>query len=220
MTAQQKITASHKNVYVAICSAQLEFGAVTKGSVNPAFKSRYADLADVASVVIPTLAQHGVCVIQYLVGDDLNAMRTEFIHGESETKVSCDVPLIVDRQNMQGMKSATTYAKRIGLESLSGVAPEDDDGNDASKAPPPRREQQQKRPDPRQPDAEAIEAAADSLSNAHSLDALKAIWSDLPKAIQSVPKVITAKDTRKGELEAPEAPSGDDHQIDDEIPYQ
>jgi hypothetical protein len=38
---------------------------------------------------------------------------------------------------MQGMKSATTYAKRIGVESLTGIAPEDDDGNAAAKAPPP-----------------------------------------------------------------------------------
>jgi hypothetical protein len=37
---------------------------------------------------------------------------------------------------MQGYKSATTYAKRIGLESLSGVAPEDDDGNAAARAAP------------------------------------------------------------------------------------
>jgi hypothetical protein len=34
------------------------------------------------------------------------------------------------------MKSATTYAKRIGLESLTGIAPEDDDGNAAAKAAP------------------------------------------------------------------------------------
>jgi hypothetical protein len=33
---------------------------------------------------------------------------------------------------MQGYKSATTYAKRIGLESTTGVAPEDDDGNAAA----------------------------------------------------------------------------------------
>ena len=125
----------HKNVYVALAAAQLEFGSVTKGSVNPAFKSKYADLADVAAVVIPTLARHGVCVVHY-ISEDRNAMRTEFIHGDSETRVACDVPLLVDRQNMQGMKSATTYAKRIGLESLSGVAPEDDDGNAAAKAPP------------------------------------------------------------------------------------
>lgn len=126
----------HKNVFCALAAAQLEFGTVTKGSVNPAFKSKYADLADVAGVVIPVLARNGVCVVQYFTGDNLGAMRTEFVHGESDTRIACDVPLIVDRQNMQGMKSATTYAKRIGLESLSGVAPEDDDGNAAAKAPP------------------------------------------------------------------------------------
>ena len=38
---------------------------------------------------------------------------------------------------MQGMKSATTYAKRIGVESLTGIAPEADDGTAAAKAPPP-----------------------------------------------------------------------------------
>jgi len=126
----------HKNIYSALCAAQQEFGQVTKGSTNPAFKSKYADLADVANVVIPTLSRHGVAVLHYMAGENLNAMRTEFVHAISETSVSCDVPLIVDKNNMQGMKSATTYAKRIGLESLSGIAPEDDDGNAAVKAAP------------------------------------------------------------------------------------
>lgn len=128
------------NIYTVLAEAQLEFGTVTKGSTNPAFKSKYADLADVASVVIPTLAGKGVCVLHYVVGDEAKAMRTEFVHGATQSKVYCDVPLIVNKNDMQGMKSATTYAKRIGLESLSGIAPEDDDGNDAAKAPPARRE--------------------------------------------------------------------------------
>jgi len=133
----------HKNIYGALCAAQAEFGKVQKGSTNPAFKSRYADLADVAGVVIPTLSAHGVAVLHYMVGEgDAMAMRTEFVHATSESRVSCDVPLIVDRNNMQGMKSDTTYAKRIGLESLSGVAPDtDDDGNAAAKAPPAPRQQ-------------------------------------------------------------------------------
>lgn len=133
---------AHKNVFAALAAAQMEFGTVTKGATNPAFKSKYADLADVAAVVIPTLAHHGVAVLHYITGDNLDRMRTEFVHGDSETKVACDVPLLVDRQNMQGMKSATTYAKRIGLESLSGVAPEDDDGNAAVAAPAPRQQRQ------------------------------------------------------------------------------
>jgi hypothetical protein len=116
------------NIYTALAVAQQEFGSVQKGSVNPAFKSKYADLADVASVVIPTLARHGVAVIHYIDADG-KAMVTAFVHGESGTRVECPVPLIVNKQDMQAYKSATTYAKRIGLESLSGVAPEDDDGN-------------------------------------------------------------------------------------------
>jgi hypothetical protein len=130
---------THKNIYEALAAAQGEFGKVTKGATNPAFKSKYASLADVASVVIPVMNTHGCAVLHYVV--DGNAMRTEFVHGASETKVACDVPLIVDKNNMQGMKSATTYAKRIGLESLSGIAPEDDDGNAAASAPPRQKEE-------------------------------------------------------------------------------
>ena len=126
----------HKSIYAALAAAQQEFGQVTKGSVNPAFKSKYADLADVANVVIPTMNKNGCAVLHYLVGDSLSIMRTEFVHFSTDTKLICDVPLIVDKNNMQGMKSATTYAKRIGLESLSGIAPEDDDGNAASAARP------------------------------------------------------------------------------------
>lgn len=124
---------THKNIYEALAAAQSEFGKVTKGATNPAFKSKYANLSDVASVVIPVMNAHGCAVLHYVVD---GSMRTEFVHGATETKVACDVPLIVDKNNMQGMKSATTYAKRIGLESLSGIAPEDDDGNAAAAAPP------------------------------------------------------------------------------------
>jgi hypothetical protein len=63
-------------------------------------------------------------------------MRTVLAHGATDTQVSCDVPLIIGKNDMQGYKSASTYAKRIGLESLTGVAPEDDDGTAAAKAAP------------------------------------------------------------------------------------
>lgn len=191
----------HKNIYGALCAAQAEFGKVQKGSTNPAFKSRYADLADVAGVVIPTLSAHGVAVLHYIVGEaDSMAMRTEFVHAASESRVACDVPLMVDRQNMQGMKSATTYAKRIGLESLSGVAPEDDDGNAAAAAPPRARPQPAPQK-PAGPSQEAVEAATGALGNADTLDALKAIWTDLPGDVRAVPAVVKAKDARKAEIE-------------------
>lgn len=223
MNDQTKIAAAHKNVFCAIAASQLEFGTVTKGATNPAFKSKYANLADVAGVVIPVLARHGVCVIQYLVGDDLGAMRTEFVHGDSETRVSCDVPLLVDRQNMQGMKSATTYAKRIGLESLSGVAPEDDDGNAAAQAAAPRQQRQQRQdpPKPQQPavDADAVDHALSAIEATDTLDALKAIWSGLPQDTRTIKAVKEAKDRRKSVL-MDEANRAAADIGEDEIPYE
>jgi len=127
----------YKNIYMALAAAQAEMGSVKKGSVNPAFKSKYADLADVVAAVSPALNAQGIAFYATaVVLDGERYMRTVFAHGASDTQIHCDVPLIVTKNDMQGFKSATTYAKRIGLESLSGVAPEDDDGNAAAKAAP------------------------------------------------------------------------------------
>lgn len=52
--------------------------------------------------------------------------------------------------------------------------------------------------------------AISSLNEAASLDALSAIWRDLPRAIQAMPEVLGAKDNRKAALTTP---------VDDEIPY-
>lgn len=128
---------THKNIYAALCVAQTEMGQVVKGSVNPHFKSKYADLADVMQVAIPALTNNGIAIWHSVITEnDMHFMRTTLSHGETDTHIHCDVPLIVDKNNMQGMKSATTYAKRIGVESLAGIAPEDDDGNAAAKAAP------------------------------------------------------------------------------------
>ena len=127
----------HKNIYIALCAAQASMGKVTKGSINPAFKSRYADLADVVSVVVPALTEQGIAMYHTMIRDEHGmVMRTTLSHGATDTHIHCDVPLIVDRNNMQGMKSATTYAKRVGVESVTGIAAEDDDGNAAAKAAP------------------------------------------------------------------------------------
>lgn len=128
---------THKNIYIALAAAQSEMGPVVKGAVNPHFRSKYADLADVMQVALPALNRHGIAAWHSTISvDGVALMRTTFSHGESDTHINCDVPLIVSKNDMQGMKSATTYAKRIGVESLSGIAPEDDDGNSAVKAAP------------------------------------------------------------------------------------
>lgn len=203
---------THKNIYEALAAAQSEFGKVTKGATNPAFKSKYANLSDVASVVIPVMNAHGCAVLHYVVD---GAMRTEFVHGATETKVGCDVPLIVDKNNMQGMKSATTYAKRIGLESLSGIAPEDDDGNAAAAAPPKR-----------EPQVELI-SDADCVEVTNLLRATKADTKAFLGyfGVPATNKLTTAQAPtaiamlRKKLAEAEQADTLDDTLEGDKIPY-
>jgi hypothetical protein len=130
--ANEATAPTHSSIYEALLAAQQSFGTVIKGSTNKAFGTKYADLADVVSVVIPALNEQGCIVTHQLMGEKYDVMRTVFRHIASKTELFFDVPLIVQQQTMQGMKSATTYAKRIGIESLSGIAPDDDDGKAAS----------------------------------------------------------------------------------------
>mgnify|MGYP001421737732 CR=1 FL=1 len=204
MNAHEKIAVQHKNVYVALAQAQAEMGPLVKGSVNPAFKSKYADLADLTSAVREPLTRNGLSFYHSMVLGDRDLMRTSLVHGESDTRIDCDVPLIVDRNNMQGMKSATTYAKRIGLESVTGIAPEDDDGNAAAKAAPVLDE----KPARKGATTPAIIGGIDYINEADSLDDLKARWNNLPSAVKAEADVIAAKEAAKVRLTSqPAAPA-------------
>jgi hypothetical protein len=131
----------HANVYAALAAAQPEMATIVKGAVNPHFKSKYADLAEVTAAVRPALNKHGLALFRVIVNvPELGTcMRTILAHGASGTTIECDVPLIVARNDMQSFKGACTYAGRIGTESVTGTAPDDDDdGNAAAKAAPKR----------------------------------------------------------------------------------
>ncbi len=128
----------HKTVYAALVAAQMEMGKALKDSTNPAFKSKYADLASVMDACMPALNRHGIAVFQPTVDDESGRyVKTILAHVSGET-VECRVPLIVGKNDMQGYGSAVTYARRYGLMGMAGIAPEDDDGNAAAKAPPPK----------------------------------------------------------------------------------
>lgn len=126
----------HKNVFEAMAAAQSEMGPVVKGTVNPHYKSKYADLAAVIEAVMPALTKYGLYLWHYIrATPEVSYLVTVITHSaETITQVSIEVPLWVSKDDMQGLKSAITYAKRIGVESLTGVAPEDDDGNAAAAA--------------------------------------------------------------------------------------
>ncbi len=126
-----------KSIATALASAQINMGKALKQANNPHFRSKYADLGSVMDACLPALNEHGIAVIQPTGEDDTGRfVETIMIHGESGEQLSCRVPLIVSKNDMQGYGSAVTYARRYGLMAMAGIAPEDDDGNAAAKAAP------------------------------------------------------------------------------------
>lgn len=216
MTAQETITAgvavktSHKSIYSALAAAQTAMGPALKESANPAFKSRYADLANVMAACMPALNANGIAVIQPTVDEESQRYVKTILAHESGETLECRVPLIVGKNDMQGYGSAVTYARRYGLMCMAGIAPEDDDGNAAAKAAP----MVERNNPPRDTGPTAAQIAIDSLTNADTLEALGAIWQGLPVSIKGEAKVLKAKDDRKAALQP--KPNAD---LADEIPY-
>ena len=125
-----------EHIAKALAAAQQEMDGALKQSENPHFRSKYADLGNVIDACMPALNKHGIAVVQPIESTELGSVvKTVLIH-ESGESLSCSVPLILGKQDMQGFGSAVTYARRYGLMAMAGIAPEDDDGNQAVKSTP------------------------------------------------------------------------------------
>lgn len=120
-------------IAAALLKAQSEMGNATKDSVNPFFKSKYADLNSVREASIPILNKNGISAIQPMVNiDGKNFIKTMLLHDSGEY-ISGITEVIYSKQNdAQAQGSGITYARRYGLQSLVNIGSEDDDGNKAS----------------------------------------------------------------------------------------
>lgn len=124
----------------AFVAAQKEMEGIKKAATNPAFKSKYADLAHVVEGVTPALNKAGVGVMQFPSYDgDLVGVTTTLLH-ESGSSVTATLHLRPSKADPQGCGSAITYARRYALLAITGCAPEDDDGNAASQRGAPHQE--------------------------------------------------------------------------------
>lgn len=117
----------------AFVAAQKATEAVKKASTNPAFRSKYADLAEVVEAVVPALNANGIGVLQFPGSDNGEVIiTTELLH-ESGSSVRSTLRMRPVKSDPQGVGSAITYGRRYSLLAMVGAAPEDDDGNAASK---------------------------------------------------------------------------------------
>jgi len=108
---------------------------VTKDSKNPHFRNSYISLGKLLGAVLPALGAKELLLIQApcLGTNDQPSLRTTIVDVTSGETVESEMPLMLERDNPQGLGSAITYARRYALMTILGlVADEDDDGEAAS----------------------------------------------------------------------------------------
>lgn len=127
-----RTSAEIKELVTALSKAQSEMGPAPKDAVNPHFKSTYADYNSCWSTARGPLTKHGLSLMQggsKVDGEWICVTRLSHISGQW---IETDYPIVVSQgTGPQPFKSATTYARRAGLELIISLASEDDDANDA-----------------------------------------------------------------------------------------
>jgi len=125
---------SIQEIYKSLVKAQGEFSAIPFDAKNPHFGNKYASLTGTQEHVRPILSKHGLGLIQSVESlESRYYVQSRLIH-ESGEWIQSSIELMVDKKNMQGLGSATTYAKRYAAQAILGLSgDEDDDGNAAAK---------------------------------------------------------------------------------------
>jgi hypothetical protein len=156
----------------AIALSQLHVENALKSSINPHFKSKYADLAEILNTVRPVFSANGIAIVQTPTFESgVASVETMLCHESGEFISSvCSSP--VSKQDAQGIGSAITYLRRYSLAAMCGIAQEDDDGQQAV-APPLRQAQ----PERKLSNAER-EMGVKDMRAAVDENALKQVWAD------------------------------------------
>jgi hypothetical protein len=118
-------------LFEALSKAQGEMKPAVKDSVNPFFKSKYADWATIIKASRECLAKNGLSIMQMVV-DRENGQKylyTKLGHSSGQF-VASRVKVIPLKPDPQTLGSTITYLKRYSVATLICVADpyEDDDG--------------------------------------------------------------------------------------------
>lgn len=122
------------SIVSALAKALPELESAKKNKANPAFKSKYADLAAVIEALEP-ITKHGLWYRQQIhESAEGVTIETLYIHESGESLSAGTLFMPATKRDAQGYGSALSYARRYSLQTAFGLATEDDDGNAAVKA--------------------------------------------------------------------------------------
>ena len=119
----------------ALLAAQLDMRNPSLDASNPHFRSRYASLSAVLSVVRPALEAHGLRLAQAVSVTEAGPVLSTVVHDAAGNDATlCSMP-IPQTDDVQRMGSAITYARRYSLLCAFALVGDDDDDGEAAGAP-------------------------------------------------------------------------------------
>lgn len=116
----------------ALSKAQGEIKSAAKDSVNPHFKSHYADLASLDEASKEALAKNGLSIVQMPRASGRQVTLVYLLLHESGQYLGSDCMMTAQQDTPQAVGSCITYLRRYTKAALVGISQSDDDGNEAS----------------------------------------------------------------------------------------
>ncbi len=126
---RQKTSKSIAKISVALLASQKKIGAAKKGSVNPFYKSKFANLGEVMRVCKDILNDNKITVLQP-VGVTKHGgqyVETVLLHESGEYIAGRQKLILNEKSSPQDQGKAISYAKRYSLQAMLFIPTEDDD---------------------------------------------------------------------------------------------
>lgn len=121
---------SIKELTAALVKFQGEVSNPKNSTENPLFKTKYAPLSDILTLVRPLLAKYGLSVIQIPSGDGEKITITTILLHESGEWIESE-PLVIrpEKNKPQSIGSAVSYGRRYSISAMLNISSEGtDDG--------------------------------------------------------------------------------------------
>lgn len=124
-----KTSDSISKISEALAKAHAKIKHAIKDANNPHFRNDYASLESVIDASKEALLEQGIVVIQ---SPSTASLTTRLQHASGEF-FEDQIGLLFVKQDMQGLGSAITYARRYALAAFLNISQADDDGNASTK---------------------------------------------------------------------------------------
>ena len=195
---QVRFSEQRNELFAAMAKARKGFKAVIKRSINPFFKSKYADLAEILDATTNSLSDCGLSVMQFPIQDDAGHIVIVTVLGHSSGQwVEARLPMPLVKMDAQAVGSVITYGRRYSIGALLNVASENDDDANAAVD--------------KAVDADWLTDQLQKIAASRTADELKSAYMSAYKVAAETPDkaamdvIIKAKDAKKRELPVPEA---------------